>query len=84
MIISIHRAFIKQKEKRQPVVRKPEDWNPLMINIQDILITVTDNPNGFTDTIKLSFPNNDALKKSVYPAIAEIEKKWYQPVWSWG
>jgi len=33
---------------------------------------------------KLSFPNDDALKKSVYLAIAEIEKKWYMPIWNWG
>lgn len=69
--------------------------------VEDILVTVTDNLNGFTDTIKsvfpgsttqicvvhknkLSFPNDDALKKSVYLAIAEIEKKWYQPIWNWG
>ena len=32
---------------------------------------------------KLSFPNDDALKKSVYLAINEIEKKWYQPIWNW-
>jgi transposase-like protein len=24
------------------------------------------------------------LKKSVYPAIAEIEEKWCKPVWDWG
>jgi len=33
---------------------------------------------------KLSFPNDDALKKSVFLAIAEIEKKWYQPISNWG
>lgn len=33
---------------------------------------------------KLSFPNDEALKKSVYLAISEIEKKWYQPIWNWG
>ena len=33
---------------------------------------------------KLSFPTDDALRKSVYLAIAEIEKKWYQPIWNWG
>ncbi|KAA6318284.1 hypothetical protein EZS27_031686 [termite gut metagenome] len=33
---------------------------------------------------KLSFPNDEALKKSVYLCIAEIEKKWTQPVWNWG
>lgn len=32
---------------------------------------------------KLSFPNDDALKKSVYMVINEIEKKWYQPIWNW-
>ncbi len=32
---------------------------------------------------KLSFPNDDALKKSVYLPINEIEKKWYQPIWNW-
>lgn len=32
---------------------------------------------------KLSFPNDDALKKSVYLAINEIEKNWYQPIWNW-
>ena len=32
---------------------------------------------------KLSFPNDDALKKSVYMAITEIERKWYQPIWNW-
>ena len=29
---------------------------------------------------KLSFPNDNALKKSVYLAINEIEKKRYQPI----
>jgi len=32
---------------------------------------------------KLSFPNDNALKKSVYLAINEIEKKWYQPIGNW-
>ncbi|KAA6316544.1 hypothetical protein EZS27_033157, partial [termite gut metagenome] len=29
---------------------------------------------------KLSLPNDEALKKSVYLCIAEIERKWTQPV----
>ncbi|KAA6319156.1 hypothetical protein EZS27_030914, partial [termite gut metagenome] len=33
---------------------------------------------------KLSFPNDEALKKSVYLCIAEIERKWTQPVGNWG
>ena len=33
---------------------------------------------------KLSFPNDDALKKSVFLSICEIEKKWTQPIHNWG
>ena len=33
---------------------------------------------------KLSFPNNEAVQKSVYLAINEIEKKWTQPIPNWG
>lgn len=33
---------------------------------------------------KLSYPNDDAVKKSVFLAISEIEKKWTQPVRNWG
>jgi transposase-like protein len=33
---------------------------------------------------KLSFPNDDALKKAVYLSISEIEKSWNQPIWNWG
>lgn len=32
---------------------------------------------------KLSFPNDDAVKKSVYLAINEIEKKWTMPIRNW-
>lgn len=33
---------------------------------------------------KLSFSNDDILKKSVYLLIMEIEKKWSQSIWNWG
>jgi putative transposase len=33
---------------------------------------------------KLSFPTDDALKKTVYLSIMEIEKRWNQPIWNWG
>lgn len=33
---------------------------------------------------KLSFPTDDALKKSVYLAISEIERKWTMPIHNWG
>jgi len=32
---------------------------------------------------KLSFPNDDAVKKSVYLAVNEIEKKWTMPIKNW-
>jgi transposase-like protein len=32
---------------------------------------------------KLSFPNDDAVKKSVYLAINEIERKWTMPIKNW-
>ena len=32
---------------------------------------------------KLSFPTDDALKKSVYLAISEIERKWTMPIRNW-
>ena len=34
--------------------------------------------------IKLSFPSDDALHKSVWLAIGEIEKKWTMAIRNWG
>lgn len=33
---------------------------------------------------KLSFPTDDAVKKSVYLALGHITKKWTQPINNWG
>lgn len=33
---------------------------------------------------KLSFPSDDAVKKTVFLSIREIEKKWTQPIQNWG
>lgn len=33
---------------------------------------------------KRSFPSNDAVKKMVYLALMEIEKKWTMPITNWG
>ncbi|MGL4368028.1 MAG: hypothetical protein ACRCTQ_07120 [Brevinemataceae bacterium] len=38
----------------------------------------------FSITHKLSFPNDDALKKAVFLALGEIERKWTMPVRDWG
>ena len=33
---------------------------------------------------KMSFPTDDALKKSVYLSLMQITKKWTQPIHNWG
>lgn len=33
---------------------------------------------------KLSFPSDDAVKKTVYLSLMEIEKKWTMPIPNWG
>ena len=33
---------------------------------------------------KLSFPTDDALKKSVYLALSQVTKKWIMPIRNWG
>ena len=33
---------------------------------------------------KLSFPSDNAVKKTVYLSLMEIEKKWTQPIHNWG
>ena len=59
------------------------------IDIRRIIYTTNliENLNGkirkYTKT-KLSYPNDDAVKKSVYLAIGEIEKKWTVPIRNWG
>lgn len=59
------------------------------IEIRQIIYTTNliENLNGrirkYTKA-KLSYPNDDAVKKSVYLAISEIEKKWTQPFRNWG
>jgi integrase len=37
----------------------------------------------FTKT-KTNYPTDDALRKSIYLAIKEISRKWYNPVKNWG
>lgn len=59
------------------------------VEIRTIIYTTNliENLNGkirkYTKT-KLSFPTDEALRKSVYLAISEIEKKWTQPIGKWG
>jgi len=37
----------------------------------------------FTKT-KTNYPTDDSLKKSIYLAVQEISKKWYNPIKNWG
>ena len=59
------------------------------IEIRTIIYTTNliENLNGkirkYTKS-KLSFPTDDALRKSVWLAITEIEKKWTVPIRNWG
>ena len=67
------------------------NWNDLTaffdfpVEIRTIIYTTNliENLNGkirkYTKT-KLSFPTDDALRKSVWLAIREIEKKWTMPI----
>ena len=59
------------------------------VEIRTIIYTTNfiENLNGkirkYTKT-KMSFPTDDALRKSVWLALQEIEKKWTAPVRNWG
>lgn len=59
------------------------------LEIRKIIYTtnVIENMNGkirkYTKN-KLSFPNDDAVKKTVYLALMEIQKRWNNPINNWG
>jgi len=59
------------------------------LEIRKIIYTtnVIENMNGkirkYTKN-KLSFPNDDAVKKTVYLSLMEIQKKWNSPINNWG
>lgn len=72
-----------------------ENWDELTIffdfpiEIRQIIYTTNliENLNGkirkYTKN-KLSFPNDDAVMKSVYLALREASKKWTMPIRNWG
>ena len=72
-----------------------ENWDDLTtffgfpMEIRQIIYTTNliENLNGkirkYTKA-KLSYPSDDAVKKSVFLAIQEIEKKWTMPIRNWG
>lgn len=72
-----------------------ENWDDLTtffnypLEIRKIIYTTNliENLNGkirkYTKA-KFSYPSDDAVKKSVFLAIQEIEKKWTMPIRNWG
>ena len=72
-----------------------KNWNELTVfldfpvEIRKIIYTTNliENLNGklrrYTKN-KLSFPTDDAVKKSVYLALGEVTKKWNKPIRNWG
>ena len=72
-----------------------KNWDELTVflnfpvEIRKIIYTtnIIENLNGkirkYTKN-KLSFPSDEAVKKSVYLALNEITKKWTQPIRNWG
>ena len=72
-----------------------KNWDDLTVffqfplEIRSIIYTTNliENLNGkirkYTKS-KLSFPSDDAVKKTVYLSLMEIEKKWTQPIHNWG
>ena len=89
--------FAKKWESKYSYAIKSwrENWDQLTlffefpVEIRKIIYTTNliENLNGkirkYTKN-KLSFPTDDAVKKSVYLALREATKKWTQPIHNWG
>ena len=63
---------------------RPLDHLYLIVWMDGIVFKVRDNGKirKYTKS-KLSFPSDDAVKKTVYLSLMEIEKKWIQPTHNW-
>jgi transposase-like protein len=94
---SLALAHFEQKwgsKYRYAVASWQRNWDELTaffefpVEIRKIIYTtnIIENLNGkirkYTKS-KLSFPTDDAVKKSVFLAISEIEKKWTMPIQNW-
>ncbi len=89
--------FAENWNKKYPQIYKSwhENWSELSAYFKypdDVrrLIYTTNAVEGFHRMLrkftktKTTFPSDDALKKSIYLSILEIEKKWGLPVRNWG
>jgi putative transposase len=89
--------FAEKWDKKYPQITKSwrDNWSELSSYFKypdDIrrLIYTTNAVEGFHRMLrkftktKTTFPGDDALKKSVYLSIKEIERKWGLPVRDWG
>ena len=88
--------FIEKYESNEKLIKKLNSVIEHIFNIfeypaeiRKIIYTTNliENLNGkirkYTKS-KLSFPSDEAVKKTVFLSIMEIEKKWTQPIHSWG
>ena len=83
--------------KKYPQIAKSwrDNWSELSVyfkypeNVRRLIYT-TNAVEGFHRMLrkftktKTTFPSDEALKKSVYLSIMEIEKKWSLPIRDWG
>lgn len=94
--LELEKFAVKWQAKYPYAIRSWQDnWEELTvffdfpIEIRKIIYTTNliENLNGkvrkYTKN-KLSFPTDEALKKSVYLALRQISNKWTQPVQNWG
>ncbi len=76
----IHKAF-KALEWACPVQSSERDIR--LIYTTNIIENLNGKIRKYTKS-KLSFPSDDAVKKTVYLSLMEIEKKWTMPIPNWG
>jgi len=89
--------FAEKWDKKYPQISKSwhDNWTELSVFFKypkevRRLIYTTNSVEGFHRMLrkftktKTTFPSDDALKKSIYLSILEIDKKWSLPLRDWG
>uniref|UniRef100_UPI000288FA4B transposase n=1 Tax=Aquimarina agarilytica TaxID=1087449 RepID=UPI000288FA4B len=56
--------------------------NRTQVSISNLIENLNGKIRKYTKN-KMSFPTDDALKKSVYLSLMQITKKWTQPIHNW-
>ena len=68
---------------RRYILNLKKDMNRKIIYTTNLIENLNGKIRKYTKS-KLSFPSDDAVKKMVYLALMEIEKKWTMPITNWG